>query len=324
MRPRNALTLQAFIDARAAWQAQLAVHQQQLALENARMLGARDSLALEDLTAQGLIFSTDCSALMLMEHRGTEEIYTVWLTSVADVVNKGRQALLLRARTIIRIMEPFFFVPGVLKTFQNCRAMAWRRATCNMRTSAPPHMGLSSRTIVVTEAGHMQLVDLRFARKDNDGRCFTLCGDPEYLAPEMVESRSHTAAVDLWALGVLIYCLLSGTTPFAAPGDDELDVYRKLCARSLSWPPHFSPSARSLIDSLLQLQPSSRLGSGPGSFAMLKQHPWFAPVDWDALMQLRLPPPPGMLQRIDDFEGVAYARFEPPPYDGDLSWLEDF
>eukprot|EP00983_Pelagomonas_calceolata_P071273 1151160-Pelagomonas_calceolata.AAC.3 len=38
----------------------------------------------------------------------------------------------------------------------------------------------------------------------------------------------------------------------------------------------------------------------------------------------RLPPPPGMLQRIDDFEGVAYARFEPPPYDGDLSWLEDF
>jgi serine/threonine protein kinase len=78
----------------------------------------------------------------------------------------------------------------------------------------------------------------------------------------MVESQNHTAAVDLWALGVLIFCLLSGHTPFSAPGDDELHTYRKLCARTLTWPETMSPDARSVVDGLLQPHPSERLGSG--------------------------------------------------------------
>ena len=79
----------------------------------------------------------------------------------------------------------------------------------------------------------MQLVDLRFARK-NEGRAFTLCGNPEYLAPEVVEAKGHCEAADLWSLGVLIYCLLSGETPFASPEDDELRIYRKITSR---WAP---------------------------------------------------------------------------------------
>lgn len=48
----------------------------------------------------------------------------------------------------------------------------------------------------------------------------------------------------MWALGVLIFQLLTGATPFAAPGDDELRIYRKIVAREIAWQPSISPSAR--------------------------------------------------------------------------------
>lgn len=70
-------TTQAFISARSTWQSDLAGHQKLLAQERARTHKSQDALVLEDLVAQGLVYATDCSALMLMEHKQTEEIYTV-------------------------------------------------------------------------------------------------------------------------------------------------------------------------------------------------------------------------------------------------------
>lgn len=79
----------------------------------------------------------------------------------------------------------------------------------------------SAMQVLVTDTGVAQLVDFRFAKR-NEGRTFTLCGPPDYLAPEIIENAGQTEAVDWWALGGVIFYLLTGTTPFAAP--NELQV----------------------------------------------------------------------------------------------------
>jgi hypothetical protein len=124
------------------------------------------------------------------------------------------------------------------------------------------YRGLCTSSVLVTEAGLLQLADFRFA-KVLQGRAFTMCGVPEYLAPEEVQGTGHTDAVDWWSLGVLLYHLLTGSTPFASPGDDELRIYRRIvkgAPANHAWPDSLSAHAADLIGKLLQTDPAQRLG----------------------------------------------------------------
>ena len=55
----------------------------------------------------------------------------------------------------------------------------------------------------------MRITDFGFAKKIDD-RSYTLCGTPEYLAPEIIMDQGHNQGVDWWALGILLYEMLSG------------------------------------------------------------------------------------------------------------------
>jgi serine/threonine protein kinase len=76
---------------------------------------------------------------------------------------------------------------------------------------------VSPNAVLVAASGHARLT-LSRASRPVAGRAVTLCGAPEYLAPEMVAGRGHTEAVDWWALGVLLYCVLTRRTPYHTPG----------------------------------------------------------------------------------------------------------
>ena len=105
---------------------------------------------------------------------------------------------------------------------------------------SPPGM----QNLLLTVEGHVKITDFGFAKRLGKGGgdalptapdlTFTLCGTPEYLAPEIIQCRGHGLAVDWWTLGVLLYEMLAGRTPHS--NDDPFTVYRGILSGELEFP----------------------------------------------------------------------------------------
>ena len=84
---------------------------------------------------------------------------------------------------------------------------------------------LKPENLLIGGDGHLKITDFGFAKKIKD-RSFTLCGTPEYLAPEVILSSGHNHGVDWWALGVLLFEMLAGFPPFY--DNNVYEIYRKI------------------------------------------------------------------------------------------------
>ncbi|XP_055703153.1 cAMP-dependent protein kinase catalytic subunit 3 [Phlebotomus papatasi] len=147
---------------------------------------------------------------------------------------------------------------------------------------------LKPENLLLDRDGHLKITDFGFAKKLKD-RTWTLCGTPEYLAPEILQSKGHNKAVDWWALGVLIYEMLVGYPPFY--DDNPLGIYEKILSGKVEWPRQMDAVAKDLVKKLLVLDRTKRIGNMKNGSDDVKRHRWFKHLDWTDVYNRKLKPP---------------------------------
>ncbi|KAJ7228823.1 AGC/RSK protein kinase [Mycena pura] len=178
---------------------------------------------------------------------------------------------------------------------------------------------LKPENILLHQSGHIMLSDFDLAKQSNDPGSMPVMiqsetngvplvdtmsctanfrtnsfvgteGDrvSEYIAPEVIAAQGHTAAVDWWTLGILIYEMIYATTPFK--GAERNDTFANIRDNPVAFRevPKVSQAGKDCMTRLLDKQEKMRLGSKSGA-SEVKQHKWFAKINWGLLRNTRPP-----------------------------------
>jgi protein-serine/threonine kinase len=151
---------------------------------------------------------------------------------------------------------------------------------------------LKPENILLDANGHIALCDFGLSKANltENATTNTFCGTTEYLAPEvLLDEHGYTKMVDFWSLGVLVFEMCCGWSPFYA--EDTQQMYKNIAFGKVRFPRDaLSTEGRNFVKGLLNRNPKHRLGATKDA-EELKAHPFFADIDWDALAKKNVVPP---------------------------------
>ena len=150
---------------------------------------------------------------------------------------------------------------------------------------------LKPENILLDSQGHVKLTDFGLSKifENEDDKAYTVCGTPQYLAPEILLRKGYDKAVDWWSLGCVLYEMLYGRLPFKFKKGQKisLNIYKE----EIAFDKKISEEAKDLIINLLIFDPKSRLGSGVDGGEKIKNHNFFKGVNWKDVWDRKLEPP---------------------------------
>lgn len=183
---------------------------------------------------------------------------------------------------------------------------------------------LKLENILLNAKGYPQLSDFGLA-KQVVGKTYTVCGTPDYMAPEILRRTGHNRGVDWWSLGIMLFLTTSGQSPFDAP--EPAQIYRNVVRglRSEHFPKTMSSDLVDVVKGLCRKQPEERLPMGPKGLQHLQDSPWFQSLDWASMLKQTLPAPwtpeaKPTSALSQDAEMPAMAVYE----DDGSGWDDDF
>lgn len=150
---------------------------------------------------------------------------------------------------------------------------------------------LKPENVVLDEEGHCKLIDFGFSTPcPAQAKMQTICGTPAYLSPEQLDGKltnGYTRVVDWWSLGVLLYELLTGKTPFCkSSSDSPYEIFLRILKNKIYFPFFFDKEAKEFIARLCHPNLEKRLCAAED----IKVIPYFT-APWQAVYERRLVPP---------------------------------
>lgn len=269
--------------------------------------------------------------VVLVRERSTKELFAVKVMNKSQLVYEGQLDNIVTERRVLREAGPHPFVVECHSGFQTEDAVVlvleylsggdmydlMKAYGCLSEENARFYLAeivvgvtelhrhgfvfrdLKLENILVDLNGHIRLTDFGLAGKFRTGkwddRSITdISGTAIYQAPEILANKGHGRVVDWWALGILAYVMLTGRPPFSSEGD-RATLYDRIQNQTLNLDEderlsHVSKECKEFIGSLLEKNPALRLGSEDDA-RDVQQHPFFADLDWEALLRFELEPP---------------------------------
>ena len=179
------------------------------------------------------------------------------------------------------------------------------------------YRNLKPENILIDKNGYIKICDFQLAKVIKD-RTYTMCGTPEYLAPEIILNKGYGLSVDWWALGVLIYEMICGVDPFS--DEDPVITYQNILKGKIEFSSDFDENSRSLIKHLLEPELSKRYGNLKNGVNDIKNHLFFRSMNWDKLLKQEIEAP--FIPKIKD-NVLKYYNVYPDSDDNAESFNKD-
>ena len=304
------------------------------------------SIEFKDLVKFRILGVGSFGKVWLASHKKTGKPYALKMLNKREIIENNQVEGVIREKNIMTSIDHPFVIT-LISTFQDDKHLymllelvqggelfsvihtEWDDgipnpnsrfyAACILESLAHLHhrhityRDLKPENILIDALGYCVLVDLGFVKIVMD-KTYTLCGTPEYLAPEIILSKGHDKGVDYWAFGVLIYEMLVGRSPFYSYGTDQVSLFKRIVQVKYSFPPGavVNEIAQDLIQRLIVRRQSNRFGCLARADMDIRDHAWFSMISTEKLLQKQIPAPwvPQIKDPLDASHFDSYKHVE--------------